>query len=241
MSLTYTTGEMAKLAEVSVRTVQYYDKRGILQPSSLTEGGRRLYSQADLDRLQIICFLRELDFSIEQIRSVLTEDNAGQVLEMLLEDQISRLKAEVSDKKTKLDRTVKLLNGLGRNQFNSLDYLNDISRLMKNKDNWRRLQWWFYPRLFTVIALYGLGIYLATVVFESKWLMWLSIAVFLMVLNGLIYSYVLKIEYLCPVCHKTFAPSFKEFAVAGHTPRTRKVTCPHCKTKSYCLELAKEV
>lgn len=41
----YTTGEIAKLCGVSVRTVQYYDTRGILTPSELTEGGRRLYSE----------------------------------------------------------------------------------------------------------------------------------------------------------------------------------------------------
>jgi hypothetical protein len=40
----YTTGEIAKLCGVSVRTVQYSDTRGILIPSSLTEGGRRLYT-----------------------------------------------------------------------------------------------------------------------------------------------------------------------------------------------------
>lgn len=39
----YTTGEIAKLCGVSVRTVQYYDTRNILTPSELTEGGRRLY------------------------------------------------------------------------------------------------------------------------------------------------------------------------------------------------------
>ena len=38
----YTTGEIAKLCGVSVRTVQYYDTRNILTPSELTEGGRRL-------------------------------------------------------------------------------------------------------------------------------------------------------------------------------------------------------
>ena len=41
----YTTGEIAKLCGVSVRTVQYYDTRNILTPSELTEGGRRLYSE----------------------------------------------------------------------------------------------------------------------------------------------------------------------------------------------------
>jgi DNA-binding transcriptional MerR regulator len=48
---------MAKLCDVSVRTVQYYDDRGILIPSELSEGGRRLYTDADLRKLKIICFL----------------------------------------------------------------------------------------------------------------------------------------------------------------------------------------
>ena len=57
----YTTGQIAKLCGVTVRTVQYYDDRGLLIPSELTEGGRRLYSEEDLKRLQVICFLRSLE------------------------------------------------------------------------------------------------------------------------------------------------------------------------------------
>ena len=47
MSL-YTTGELAKKCNVSVRTIQYYDERGILVPTDLTEGGRRLFSEKDV-------------------------------------------------------------------------------------------------------------------------------------------------------------------------------------------------
>ena len=46
----FTTGEMAKLCGVTVRTVQYYDTRNILVPSEITEGGRRLSSEADLQK-----------------------------------------------------------------------------------------------------------------------------------------------------------------------------------------------
>ena len=56
----YTTGEIAKLCGVTVRTVQYYDTRGILVPTELSEGGRRLYSEDDLKRMKVICFLRDL-------------------------------------------------------------------------------------------------------------------------------------------------------------------------------------
>ncbi len=48
MSQFYSTGELANLAGVSIRTVQYYDQRGILIPTALTEGGRRLYTDSDL-------------------------------------------------------------------------------------------------------------------------------------------------------------------------------------------------
>ena len=62
----YTTGELAKLCNVTVRTVQYYDKRGILIPTELSEGGRRLYSESDLQRLKVILFSsREVDVPID--------------------------------------------------------------------------------------------------------------------------------------------------------------------------------
>lgn len=67
MSDIYSTGELAKAAGVTVRTVQYYDKRGILLPSQLTEGGRRIYTESDLERLKIICFLRDLDFPLSRL------------------------------------------------------------------------------------------------------------------------------------------------------------------------------
>ena len=67
----YTTGEIAKLCNVSVRTVQYYDDRGLLSPSELTEGGRRLYNDVDVHQLKIICYLRDLDFSLKQIEKLL--------------------------------------------------------------------------------------------------------------------------------------------------------------------------
>ena len=86
----FSTGELAKAAEVSVRTVQYYDQRGILTPSEVTEGGRRIYHESDLERLQVICFLRDLDFSIKQIQKLLQEENREQVLELLLTDQVFR-------------------------------------------------------------------------------------------------------------------------------------------------------
>lgn len=140
MSQTYSTGDLAKLAGVSVRTVQYYDKRGILEPSQLSQGGRRIYSESDLEQLQIICFLRDLDFSIEQIKKVMAEANASQVLTILLEDNIASLKQDMAKRKSQLDRSVKLLDTLKGQSGQSLKLVSDMTIVMDNQKNWRRLQ-----------------------------------------------------------------------------------------------------
>ena len=63
-----TVGEAAKKMGVSVRTLQYYDKLGLLAPSAQSEGGRRLYAQRDLVRLHQILSLKSLGFSLEDIK-----------------------------------------------------------------------------------------------------------------------------------------------------------------------------
>lgn len=93
MSEKYSTGDLAKEAGVTVRTVQYYDKRGILSPSELSEGGRRVYSIADLEKLRQIIYLRDLDFSIDNIKNLFTEDNASQILELFFTSADKRIKA----------------------------------------------------------------------------------------------------------------------------------------------------
>lgn len=58
----YAIGEVAKVAQVTVRTLHHYDRIGLLSPSGRTPAGYRIYRDADLDRLQRILFYRELGF-----------------------------------------------------------------------------------------------------------------------------------------------------------------------------------
>ena len=100
----YSTGELAKLCGVTVRTVQYYDTRGILIPSELSEGGRRLYSEDDLKRMKLICFLRELDLPIDAISQLLKEEHPENVISLLIEQQESALSEEIAEKREKLEK-----------------------------------------------------------------------------------------------------------------------------------------
>lgn len=106
----YTTGELAKLSGVTVRTVQYYDTRGILIPSELTEGGRRLYSDDDLKRMHVICFLRELDIPINAISQILNEEHPERIITLLIEQQETALLNEISEKEEKLEKIRVLKN-----------------------------------------------------------------------------------------------------------------------------------
>ncbi len=68
-----TVGEVAELANVTVRTLHHYDDVGLVRPSARTDAGYRLYDGDDLERLQTVLFYRELGFALEDIRAVLDD------------------------------------------------------------------------------------------------------------------------------------------------------------------------
>ncbi len=71
--MAYTVGEVARLANVSIRTLHHYDELGLLIPSERSEAGYRLYTDEDLDRLQTVLFFKELGFSLEEIRDLVDD------------------------------------------------------------------------------------------------------------------------------------------------------------------------
>lgn len=79
----YTTGEFAKEANVTVRTIQYYDKVGLLKPAFVAENGYRKYSGEDFIKLQKIVALKNLGFSLDEIYPMLIEDNQNSYVDSL--------------------------------------------------------------------------------------------------------------------------------------------------------------
>lgn len=79
-----TIGEIAKKMGVTVRTLQYYDKEGLLSPSAKSEGGRRLYNDKDLVLLHQIISMKSLGFSLTDIKerliSLKTPDDVANAL-----------------------------------------------------------------------------------------------------------------------------------------------------------------
>jgi phosphoribosylaminoimidazole-succinocarboxamide synthase len=70
MAMGYTVKVVAEMAGVSVRTLHHYDRIGLLPPAATSPAGYRLYSDADLERLQQVLFFRELGFSLHDVKAI---------------------------------------------------------------------------------------------------------------------------------------------------------------------------
>ena len=88
----YTTGELAKLAGISTRTLRYYDQLGLLSPNRESMNGYRVYGQSEVDKLQHILFYRELGVPLESIEKILSEKEFDGVA--ALESHMSALLAK---------------------------------------------------------------------------------------------------------------------------------------------------
>ncbi|MBP3409475.1 MAG: MerR family transcriptional regulator [Clostridia bacterium] len=231
----YTTGEIAKLCGVSVRTVQYYDTRAILTPSELSEGGRRLYSEDDLRRLKVICFLRSIDLPINTIGQLLQEENPGSVISLLLDQQEQVLREELSERQEKLRILEELKQELKSVKNFSVESIGDIAYQMENKKKLRKVRWTMLsvgiPLEIIEIATLALGI--------KTGIWWpFILGLIIEIIGGVWLSryYFSHVDYICPECHEIFHPKFKELFWANHTPTTRKLTCPKCGRKGFCVE-----
>ncbi|BDH08607.1 MerR family transcriptional regulator [Streptomyces seoulensis] len=74
--MSYSVGQVAGFAGITVRTLHHYDEIGLLVPSERTHAGHRRYADADLDRLQRILFYRELGFPLDEVAALLDDPDA---------------------------------------------------------------------------------------------------------------------------------------------------------------------
>jgi len=109
---TYSTGELAEACGVSVRTVQYYDEKGLLPPADTSEGGRRIYTDADVAKLRKILLLKSLGLQLVAIRGVLESNASGQVLQDILQEQDRKLEAEVAKRQAARETIALMTRGL---------------------------------------------------------------------------------------------------------------------------------
>lgn len=111
-----TVHEVSRLTGVSIRTLQYYDRIGLLPPDGYTQAGYRLYDEQALERLQQILLFRELEFSLKEIGEIL--DSPCFDRDRALEQQIALLTL----KKEHLENLIDLARGIKTKGESEMDF-----------------------------------------------------------------------------------------------------------------------
>jgi DNA-binding transcriptional MerR regulator len=118
---TWKVGELAKRTGLTVRTLHHYDEIGLLSPSHRTAAGHRLYVEDDVARLQQVASLRNLGFSLEEIRDVLNEKRMSPL--QVVQLHADRLREQVRSQQRLVERLDALAEGLRMAETVSADQL----------------------------------------------------------------------------------------------------------------------
>lgn len=128
-----TISQVARLAGISTRTLQYYDEIGLLKPSGLTASGYRLYDDEALQKLQQILFFKELDFKLKDIRNILEKPDFDRTAVFKKQKELLLLKRNRTDRLIKLlDRLEKGEQCMSFKEFDLSDYIQALEDFKNN-------------------------------------------------------------------------------------------------------------
>ncbi|MCR4739320.1 MAG: MerR family transcriptional regulator [Lachnospiraceae bacterium] len=130
-----TVNEVSKLTGVSIRTLQYYDKIGLLKPAEYTGSGYRLYDDAALERLHQILLFRELEFPLKDIKDIVTRSDFDK--RKALDQQLELLKL----KKEHIENLIKMCRGLKLRGVKNMDFTAFDSRKLDEYAKKAKEQW----------------------------------------------------------------------------------------------------
>ena len=146
------------------------------------------------------------------------------------------MREEIQIRQEKLEKLEGLQKGLKTVKHFSVESIADIAMIMENKKKLSRIRWTMLG-----VGLIAEAFEITTIllwVLKDIWWPFAFIGMPVAVALGIWISiyYFKNVSYMCPQCHQGFRPKFREAFWANHTPTTRKLTCPHCGRKGFCVE-----
>lgn len=124
--------EVAKLTGITVRTLHYYDEIELLKPSKITESGYRLYNEDALCKLQQILFFKELEFSLNEIKDIVTNPAFDKT------EALRNQKELLIKKRERIDNLIKLAESTlkGENNMSFKEF--DMTEIEKTKNKYAK-------------------------------------------------------------------------------------------------------
>ncbi|MFV3010883.1 MerR family transcriptional regulator [Clostridium botulinum] len=132
----FTTGEFAKKAGVTIRTLRYYDKIGLLVPSSHNELGHRLYSKEDFGKLQKILTLKFIGLSLEDIANIMKYDLNHKDFKKSLEIQKEIMKKKIKHIQSIIKAIDEAADTIDFNKEMDWDKFINIISVINSDKNW---------------------------------------------------------------------------------------------------------
>lgn len=126
-------GELASQCGITVRTLHHYHQIGLLVPSEFTEAGHRLYTKADVSKLQQILSLKQLGLSLEEIHNFIENPNYNPML--VVQAQLEIINEQIKLKEKLRYELEQLQTLLSFNQTISADQLLKIMELIRMNEN----------------------------------------------------------------------------------------------------------
>lgn len=130
-----TVNEVSKVAGVSIRTLQYYDKIGLLHPAEYTDAGYRLYDDTVLEKLQQILLFRELQFSLKEIKRIIESPDFDKSKALEQQIELLTLKKEHLENLINFARGIKKI-GAKNMDFSAFDTSIIDEYTIKAKESW---------------------------------------------------------------------------------------------------------
>ena len=134
-----TVHQVSKLTGVSIRTLQYYDRIGLLKPDGYTEAGYRLYDDSSLERLQQILLFRELEFPLKEIRGILNAPNFDRNKALEQQIELLTLKKEHLENLINFARGIQWL-GVKKMDFTAFDTRKIDEYAKRAKEQWGKTE-----------------------------------------------------------------------------------------------------
>lgn len=235
----FTTGEAAELCGVSVRTVQYYDREEIVKPTQLSEGGRRIYSEADISKFQLVCLYKGLGFSLKEIKTILDSDDEYKTILELLDKQRSKLDEQIEQMVTLKNRLDFLHEEILAKKTLPIITNEELSVLLVKKEKHKKVDSITNILLIGFVTLVLLGFFMAEML--GGVYVFIMIGITVIMLFGLIGYHSANNAYLCPYCKNKFKISFfRDMFSLNGGKRGKYLKCPNCHRKNWIAETYKD-
>ena len=208
----YSIGEVAAMLEVSTRTLRFYDEKGLVKPAYTEENGYRFYEKEQIRQIELILFLKDLGFSLKQIKTLIQDERGSKSLELLLKQQYQENKQKINELTAK-QKQIEHLQKIGVLSA-ALTNFSDITSIMRKEKNLtalrsRLLVW---GGLLTLFEIAGIGTALYLYQMKMTTILVIEVVALIAIVFatawGLSRYYYEQVEYVCPNCGDVFIPSF---------------------------------